>query len=58
MQKSDFRDKEIYMEYSKQTGSSSRQKTCIRWILIHLNSEFNAMQSWKWCEIYKSVWLQ
>ena len=31
---------------SKQSGSSSRQKTCMRWILIHLNSEFHAMLSW------------
>ena len=31
---------------SKQSGSSSRQKTCIRWILIRLNSEFHAMLSW------------
>ena len=31
---------------SKQSGSASRQKTCMRWILIHLNSEFHAMLSW------------
>ena len=32
--------------WSKQSGSSSRQKTCMRWILIRLNSEFHAMLSW------------
>ena len=31
---------------SKQSGSFSRQKNCMRWILIHLNSEFHAMLSW------------
>ena len=31
---------------SKQSGSSSHKKTCMRWILIHLNSEFYAMLSW------------
>ena len=33
------------LKYNKQTGLSSRQKTCIRCILIHLNSEFQAMPS-------------
>ena len=32
MQNSEFRDKYIYTEY-QQSGSSSLQKTCMRWIL-------------------------
>ena len=28
-----------------QSGSASLQKTCVRWILMHLHSEFHAMLS-------------
>ena len=31
------------------------QKTCVRWILMHLRSEFHALLSWTWSEIYNSV---
>ena len=45
MQKSKIRvSRQIDFTRSKQSGSSSREKTCMRWILIHLNSEFHAMR--------------